>query len=117
MAMRKKQNLGKYSQAEEWMNDLLKKTDYKWSRQARWGWRLFDFWNHTLGIAVEVDGREHNSERDKLRDSIEWDRSRIVIYRVPNFDQQSAVSVLEKINRSETWNERRIKAGMDIIKT
>jgi len=99
------------------MYALLKTTDYKWSRQARWGWRLFDFWNHTLGIAIEVDGQEHNFENDLLRDSIEWDRSRIIVLRVPNFNDAVASDVLDYISSSKSWNERRLEAGMDTIKT
>ena len=39
------------------MAEKLAATGHRWSRQAIWGKRIFDFWCATLGIAVEVDGR------------------------------------------------------------
>lgn len=118
MLMRQKQNrvLCKNSKAESWMFEKLRDTDYKWTRQARWGIRLFDFWNHQLGIAIEVDGKEHNVYRDRKKDEIDYKVSGITVYRVRNFCEEDANHALIMITRSESWNERRQKMGLKQIK-
>lgn len=119
MAMRKKQNIiqSRNSRAEDWMYKKLLTTGYKWGRQAVWGWRVFDFWCHQLGIAVEVDGAEHNREYDAERDAYNWKKSRIIVLRVDNFNENDAAKVLGKIAKSQTWNERREEAGLSRIRT
>lgn len=113
MKQRKMENLErcKLSAAERWMNKKLKETEYKWTRQAQWGYRLFDFWNHKLGIAIEVDGPEHRHDYDLYRDNHNYSNSGIVVLRVKNFNEDEAAKVIEKISTSETWNERRLKMG------
>lgn len=119
MKMRQKQNLliAKTNKAENWMKEQLEKTSYKWTRQSIWGIRLFDFWCHKLGVAIEVDGAEHNKKRDWGKDMIDFQVSGIIVLRVKNFNQVDADQALEKIKHMETWNERRIKLGLKIITT
>jgi hypothetical protein len=38
------------NKSENWMLEKLKKTGLKWTRQAIWGFRMFDFWSAKLGI-------------------------------------------------------------------
>lgn len=97
------------SKAESWANSRLKETGIKWNRQAQWGYRLFDFWNDKLGIAVEVDGKEHNPNYDKYRDDYNFKRSAILVLRVRNFNDQDMDSAISLINTSDTWIERRIQ--------
>lgn len=119
MAMRKVQNIdqSRHSKAEEWMYEKLKHTGHKWSRQAVWGWRVYDFWCHELGIAVEVDGPEHDISYDAKRDAYNWKRSRIIVLRVNNFDEDDARKTLKAIATAQKWNERREAAGLSIIRT
>ena len=118
MRMRKQQNLilSRYSKAESWAETRLKLTKYKWTRQAIWGWRIFDFWNHTLGIAVEIDGVEHDKGNDLISDTKNWETSRILVIRVNNFDDAGMAKALDTIASSNTWNERRLQAGLKPVK-
>lgn len=94
------------------MGAHLKKTKLKWTRQAYWGFRLFDFWCHRLGVAVEVDGPEHIRERDEERDQYNFHRSGIIVIRVRNFSEPDAAACLREISKTGPWAERR--AAMDI---
>ncbi len=50
--------------AEVWAHPFLKQTRLKWTRQSVWGYRIFDFWCHEKGIAVEIDGLTHDKDYD-----------------------------------------------------
>jgi very-short-patch-repair endonuclease len=117
--MRTRQNQNKVacqrSSAETWMANKLAGTGYKWTRQAVWGWRIFDFWCHTIGVAVEVDGPEHDAAKERERDDYNFQRSGIVVLRVPNWNEQEAATVLAGISTAETWNERRAALGLSLI--
>lgn len=117
MAMRKKQHIDKgMTKAEKWFfTEIAVFTPYKWTTQARWGFRLFDFWCHYLGCAVEIDGIEHDPVKDKERDSKEWDRSRIVILRIRKFNVHDSRIFLENIKQISPWNDRRRNAKMKEI--
>jgi len=98
---------------ENWMARHLAKTGFKWTRQAIWGYRIFDFWNGALGIAVEVDGIEHNKEWDRHRDEYNYLRSGILVLRVRNRNEEDAAKALKEIMAAETWKQRREKLGVD----
>ena len=119
MKMRQVQNIeqSRYSRAEAWAADKLDSTGLKWTRQSIRGWRVFDFWNHRLGIAVEIDGKEHDPIKDARNDANNWKVSRIVVIRVKNFDEDDMDKALKEIAESKTWNERREEAGMKLITT
>lgn len=114
MKMRQNQNRKRgLTKAEQWMLDeYLLQTNLKWTPQAQWGFRLFDFWNSMLGLAVEVDGPEHNASKDIARDAEDWERSRILVLRVRNWNRLDAEDALQRIRLASTWNSRRIKAGL-----
>lgn len=109
MRNRQDQNRLKSIKAEEWAFGYLKKTQKKWTRQAIWGCRIFDFWCAELGIAVEIDGMTHDKNYDSIRDNYNFYRSGIVVLRVPNFDDQKMVDALEAIKKSDTWQIRKLK--------
>ncbi len=98
--------------AEKWMYEKLKQTGERWNCQSIWGWRLYDFWCARLGVAVEVDGAEHNPEREKIRDEYNYATSGIVVLRVKNFSENDALFALEKIKTAGLWKERRITMGI-----
>ena len=99
---------------ENWMFEKLKMTGLKWSRQAQWGYRLFDFWSHTKGIAIEVDGPSHEKQKeyDSYRDKYNYRISGILVIRVKNKDEDSAKEALKIIAKSEKWKDRRMKLGL-----
>ena len=116
MRMRKAQNLSRCvnNKAENWMLAKLQSgTRLKWTRQALWGYRVFDFWNHLYGINVEVDGETHNPRRDAHYDREHLRRSAIITIRVPNFDEVAAAEAIAKIcAMTETWEDRRKRLGL-----
>lgn len=97
---------------ENWMCDKLTKTRFRWTRQATWGYRLFDFWCAELGIAIEVDGAEHNHGWDKYRDEYNFRRSAILVFRVKNRNEDDAEKVLSQLERFGSWEERRELLGL-----
>lgn len=109
MKMRQAQNLVacKALKAEAWAEKHLSRTGIKWTRQAQWGFRLFDFWSSALGIAVEIDGPSHNPDFDYDRDLADFKRSGILVLRVPNWDEEAMERALEQIALAVGWNERR----------
>lgn len=114
MAMRQAENrkICKNNSNENWMLEKLAESGRKWTRQARWGFRLFDFWNHDIGVAVEVDGPEHDRERDAYIDAHFLRRSGILTVRVQNRDEAGAKAALDVIAKAVTWNERRASLGL-----
>lgn len=112
MKKRQQQRLNCYSKAENWAKDRLDKTNIKWSRERIWRWRIYDFWNDFLGCAVEIDGKEHDNEKDKQRDLLDFNRSGIIVIRVRNFNEQDMDLAIEKIANLNSWIDRRAKMGL-----
>lgn len=109
MAGRKKQNMqrAENNPNENWMLEKLLTTPFKWSRQAQWGYRLFDFWCSVLGVGIEVDGPEHNKDYDTYRDEYNFRRSGIVVIRVRNMNEDDAARALYLVNRVGTLVSRK----------
>lgn len=101
---------------ENWMLAKLKQTPHKWRRQTRWGYRIFDFWCHRLGLAVEVDGPEHNQAYDSYRDQSVLENYGVLVVRVRNKNEGDAQIALARIKETETWNQRRAKYGLHVTK-
>jgi very-short-patch-repair endonuclease len=98
---------------ENWMAALLRqRTPFKWTRQAIWGHRIFDFWCGHLGIAVEVDGPEHKKDYDAYRDEYNLRRSGIVVLRVRNLNEADAGEAISAILAAENWRQRRKRFGI-----
>jgi len=111
MKLRQNQNRAKgMTPAEKWLfENFLKKTTLNWTHQAQWGFRLFDFWNAFLGVAIEVDGPEHRPEADLFKDETEWGRSKIVTFRVRNFNRADASLAMGSLQLLRPWKERRLE--------
>jgi very-short-patch-repair endonuclease len=103
----------KSNACENWMAEKLKGSGFKFSRQVSWGFRVFDFWCAALGIAVEVDGPEHDAKYDAHRDEYNYRRSGIVVLRVRNWIEEDAAAALTKIAKAVTWKERRDALGLN----
>lgn len=99
------------SKAETWALAMLSRTGRKWTRQAMWGFRIFDFWNAEIGCAIEIDGPEHNAEIDRYRDEYNFRRSGIVVLRVKNFDVADMNAAIRNIHDLGGWQERRASLG------
>lgn len=93
---------------EEWMWQKLLKTGHIWERQGLWGYRMFDFWCRHMGVAVEVDGPEHDTERDANRDAQALLYGGIVVLRVKNRDEEGAERVLRAVAaQPDNWDDRK----------
>jgi very-short-patch-repair endonuclease len=114
MKGRQEQNIArsKANPNEQWMAEHLSSTEIKWTRQAQWGYRIFDFWNHRLGVAIEVDGTSHDAVYDEFRDKANMTKSGILVLRVRNRNEADALEALEAIKLAETWNTRRTALGL-----
>jgi very-short-patch-repair endonuclease len=114
MRLRQEQNMAvaKHNPNESWMRSKLAATDLRWTRQPIWGYRLFDFWNYALGIAVEVDGPEHQPDYDAYRDEYNFRRSGIVVLRVRNRNEEDADMAIQFIKASCTLQERKKAIGI-----
>ena len=100
------------TKAEEWMLGHLKTTGLTWKPQHLYGCRIFDFWNDQKGIAVEVDGREHNAQYDDARDTHAYLKSGIQVFRVENFSEDFLPGILKAIRDECSWWERRASVGL-----
>jgi very-short-patch-repair endonuclease len=98
---------------ENWLAGQLQVTGHRWTRQAAWGYRIFDFWCHELGIAVESDGPEHRPDYDAYRDEYNLRRSGIVVLRIRNMNEADLADALRLVAESETWKERKKRLGLD----
>lgn len=119
MRERKLQNRARlpWLKAERWflenyLRALPTQREYKFTRQAEWGYRIFDFWFHDRGVVIEVDGPEHNSGYDAYRDTYNFLRSGIVVLRVRNFHEGDAAIAIENLQMECSWTERRRALGL-----
>jgi very-short-patch-repair endonuclease len=115
MRGRQEQNRAKakINRNEQWMARLLAATGLAWTPQATWGYRLYDFWCHGIGIAIEVDGDEHDPDYDDYRDEYNFRRSGVVVLRVRNGNEEDAAAVLALIPKLGTWEERRARFSLN----
>lgn len=116
MKARQAQNLARFSPAEEWAAKRIRKTGGKWTRQAIWGCRIFDFFSIKRGIAVEIDGPEHldKADYDAARDKYNYFRSGILVLRVRNFNEADLDAALCEINRGELRKDRRKRVRREV---
>jgi very-short-patch-repair endonuclease len=115
MRGRKDQNLTRAlsNSNENWLFARLEATGFKWTRQATWGYRIFDFWCHELGIAVESDGPEHDRQYDAHRDEYNLRRSGVLVLRVRNKNEEDVAVAISAIAEAKTWRDRRARLGLD----
>lgn len=97
---------------ELWALEILKTTPYKWTPQAQWGYRIFDFWCAELGVAIELDGKEHDPNYDSYRDEYNYRRSGIVVLRVPNRDGERLNKSIASLSVIGDWKERKERMGI-----
>jgi very-short-patch-repair endonuclease len=119
MRERKLQNRARipWLKAERWfleqhLSRLPRDPIFKYTRQAEWGYRIFDFWFHELGVVVEVDGPEHNAGYDAYRDTYNFLRSGIVVLRVRNYHEGDAAQAVVELQRECRWEDRRRALGL-----
>lgn len=114
LRVRQEQNKGRAetNPNENWANAHLESLGIKWTRQALWGYRIFDFWSAEFGIAVEIDGLEHNKDYDASRDTYNYDVSGVVVLRVRNMNTEDIAAALYQISHSCKWWQRRESLGL-----
>lgn len=113
MRERQEQNRARNVKAEDWfLKEYLDPAQIHMTRQAAWGYRLFDFWNHSKGVAIEIDGPTHDPKYDEYRDRYNFLRSGIIVLRVKNYDASEATSAIEKFRAECTWHQRRKAMGL-----
>jgi very-short-patch-repair endonuclease len=119
MRERKAQNRARipWLKAERWfletyLANLSAEPRNKFSRQASWGYRLFDFWFHDRGVVIEVDGPEHNKGYDAYRDKYNFLRSGIIVLRVRNFNAPDAERAIGELSKECSWEDRRRAMGL-----
>lgn len=102
---------------ENWMANRLSelRCSGTWRRQRPWGYRIFDFFDSSRGVAIEVDGREHDSRYDSYRDVHNFLRSGIVVLRVRNRNDDDARSAVDAANRLCPWRTRRRRLGVTLV--
>lgn len=117
MRKRKQQNIerSRDNRNENWLSVELKATRLSWTRQATWGFRVFDFWCAAKGISVEVDGWEHDKNRDSASDVNDFKRSGIIVLRIKNGAHWIVPRLLAAITGASSWNDRRAQLGLDPV--
>jgi very-short-patch-repair endonuclease len=83
-----------------------------WTRQAVRGYRIHDFWNHELGCAIEVDGREHDRDYDNYRDEYNFRRSGVIVLRCRNKSQEDLDEVIRVVGVMDSLKDRKVKLGI-----
>lgn len=117
MRHRRQQNieLSLRNQNENTAFSIIKKhSNLKWERQKAWGCRLFDFWCGHMGVAIELDGPEHDPEYDAVRDRHNELRSAIAVFRIKNGDWGRLIEAVQEIHAMPCWKERRSIAGLNV---
>lgn len=114
MKIRRAENLefAKQSRAENWAASKLMRLGMGCERQKIWGCRLFDFYFPVKGIAVEIDGPEHDADYDAIRDAYNLARSGILVLRVKNFDDTALSEVVGQIKASPNFKKRKELLGL-----
>ena len=112
----KKDNLRKRSPAENEANKIIKTYGFKYTRQAIWHTRLFDFWFGIKGVAIEIDGGTHNNPGQKLKDKISdkhfYNISGIIVIRVKDYDLDGIRKIMDRLQFADSWQDRRKKMGI-----
>lgn len=97
--------------AEIHAKKIIEEYGIKFSTQAIWQSRIFDFWFSGKGIAIEIDGPSHKESgqafKDMVTDKHFYAISGIIVIRVANFDDNSLRKAMETICNSCTWKDRR----------
>lgn len=86
----------------------LRISGLKFSRNSQFARRFVDFYIHSHGACVEVDGKEHNAAYDELRD-IWLFKQGILVFRMKNGDTQRLAEIIEAILACSTARDRKTK--------
>lgn len=97
---------------ENWFAEKLKSAKLGMTRQAIWGYRIFDFWNGGKGVAIEIDGPEHDEKYDRYRDLYNYLRSGIVVLRVRNMNEDDAHEAISLYKSLGTHGARKKALGI-----
>lgn len=115
-------NMSYNNKSENRMQGILtknyKETWYKFTRQANWWFRIFDFWCDYLWVVIEVDGWYHQTEyqknKDNRYDKYHYEVNWIKVYRIKPYDDCWAVEMIKIINKEQTWKQRRMSLWLNM---
>jgi very-short-patch-repair endonuclease len=78
-----------------------------WERQVVWRGRIFDFFHAAKGVAIEVDGLEHNEQYDAERDREAGAAAGIIVLRVRNHSDADLDDAIAVWRQCGLWQRRR----------
>lgn len=87
----------------------------RFSRNSQFARRFVDFYIHAHGACIEVDGREHDSAYDELRDKWLFKQG-ILVFRMKNGDSQRLVEIIQAIKGCSPARIRRSKISAKFAK-
>ena len=85
-AWENRRQIGSIKAEQHAANSLKKNSSLRWERQAVLEGRIFDFYSHEVGAAIEIDGYVHDtpeqSEKDRRSDALFLKKHDIRVFRV-----------------------------------
>lgn len=93
------------SKAERLVAEHLDACGIIYRRQARFGSCFVDFYISSHCIGIEVDGKEHNADRDSKRDFYLLKRHRVRVLRVRNLNTEDILDAIENIKQSVNYRD------------
>jgi hypothetical protein len=88
----------------------LATTRRRWRRRAP-----FQFWQHELGVLVELDRPDHDKSIDAVHERAAFYERGVMVIHVEEFSDKSAAEALRAIRYTEPWNSRRRALGLTTI--
>jgi len=98
------------SPGQNWLAKKLITSGHQWTRKSLWGYRIFDFWSHELGIAVMLD--TDDSPNMEAEDECNFRRSGIIVLHVRSMNGEDAEKAMKTIAETDTWSARRLFLGL-----
>ena len=105
---RKLQKQSLENRNENQVAEALRFAGIKFSRNAQFARRFVDFYIHTHGACIEVDGPEHNQSYDELRD-VWLFKQGVLVFRMKNGDANRLRVIIETISKCSGAKERKSK--------
>lgn len=112
-AAKRQRKLTHSNPAENWFaRKICKDFPYTFQRQVRYGYRIFDFYNAQLHVAIEIDGKQFHQDQafDQQRDEAYTHNYGVVIFRVRAFSRDDygiCLGNLKKIRPSQKKEKKK----------
>ena len=96
------------------MQEKLRVTGMRWTRQAQSGVRLFNFGITAWVLRLKWTALNMTPPA-KPRDSAVFHQRGIMVLRVRNFHEGDAQAAIDCIATADTWNQRRSALGLAAV--